>query len=84
MHNYWCKRKIASKGTKTAGQILENIVELIITPASVAYYEVVKKIFVESSAIYSMYTLTCRASATTYVVYKCFTSNDLNYYLLYI
>ena len=43
MRNRRRKCEIASKCTKTAGQVLADIAEKTVTPALVIYFEVVKK-----------------------------------------
>ena len=50
------KCEIASKCTKTAGQILPEIAEQTVTPAVVTYFEGVKKVFVVAySYLFNVY-----------------------------
>ena len=46
MHNCRSKCEIASKCTKTVGQILVDIAEQTATPTQVTYFKVVKNMFV--------------------------------------
>ena len=48
MRNRWLECEIASKCTKTAGQVLADIAEQTVTPALVTHFEGVKKILAVS------------------------------------
>ena len=61
MRNRRRQRKIESKCTKTAGQVLADIVEQMVTPAVVTYFEGVKKVLAVAYcclvSVYAMLTL---------------------------
>ena len=53
MRNRQRECEIASKFTKTAGQVLADIAELTVTPALVTYFEGVKKDAFSSQLLFS-------------------------------